>query len=82
MALSKTVRGRRPEGTKTPPATLELSLAVGSTRIKEADNGHEEEESEEEDEVNDACAASYWGSAVTFGFREAPYKVASPGGRT
>jgi hypothetical protein len=47
---------RRPEGTETPPAKLELSLAVGSTRIKEVHNGREEEESEEEVEVIDACA--------------------------
>ena len=51
--------GKGDEGPRGPrlPAKLELSLAVGSTRIKDSDNGHEEKEGEEEVEVIDVCAS-------------------------
>ena len=43
-------------GDRDTAREAELSLAVGSTRIKETHNGREEEESEEEVEVIDVCA--------------------------
>jgi hypothetical protein len=75
MASWYSVRGTKARGDRDTARDAELNLAVGSTRIKETHNGREEEESEEEVEVIDVRAASYWGSAVSFGFREAPYRL-------
>jgi hypothetical protein len=78
MSLSISVRGAKAQGPRSKPAT-ELNPAVGSSLIKEHSHGEEEEESKE-DEVLIPARASYWGRAVSFGFREA--LVVSQSGRT
>jgi hypothetical protein len=71
-----------PRGPGQPSAKLELSLAVGSIRIKETHNGREEEESEEEVEVNDVCAGLVLGQRRQLWISRGALMVASSSGRT
>lgn len=68
VPLSASVRGAKAQG---PRLTRDLNSTLPDqpSNTKEEHHGEEEEGQDESEEMTGACA-SYWGSAVSFGFRE------------